>query len=71
MKYQIESGVPMPINLRNVKYPFKTMEIGDSFIIDNVNAQIISKAAYVFGKRNNKKFAVRTNDGTARIWRIQ
>lgn len=71
MKYQIESGVPMPINLRNVKYPFKTMEIGDSFIIDNVNAKIIHNAAYAFGKRNNKKFTVRTNDGTARIWRVQ
>lgn len=83
--YEIERGVPLPprANLAgHTKYPFGEMEIGDSFFIpiDTIDGKkpsdSVSSAAYVFGKRNNKKFTTRQvrEEGTIkgyRVWRVQ
>lgn len=53
------------------KYPFNTMEVGDSFEINGHAPDKVRNSAYAFGRMNNRKFAVRqTGEGSYRCWRI-
>lgn len=68
---KIDKDIPMPQHLsRNVKYPFGTLEIGDSFLV-NESRRLVSSAACAFGKNHNKKFTVRTTPEGMRCWRVK
>lgn len=78
MKIQIEKGVPVPKNItRKSKYPFREMEVGDSFFIkDNIDVkraqQKISAVAHMFCKKNPLyKFKTQAFDSGVRIWRTK
>jgi len=71
MNYVVEKNVPMPRSRNErgaYKYPFETMQVGDSFIAEK-GAQY---AAYAHAKRNQVKFCSRVVQGTnsVRVWRI-
>jgi len=67
---EIEKGIAIPErNLssgRACKYPWKTMEIGDSFFVSDTkpNSGMASK---IYGR----KFVSRTVDGGIRVWRTE
>jgi len=73
--YKIEKHVPIP-NLipSNKKYPFDKMGVGDSFVgMDEYNEKRYKRffsAASKYGKRNNKKFTIRTTPEGVRVWRV-
>jgi len=64
---KIEKSVPMPTE-RN-KYPFREMDIGDSFLVEVDVVKVIS-AAHAWGKVNNKKFSIKKVDAGHRCWRV-
>jgi len=71
--YEIEKGIEIPKVVRAAKpckYPWKTMEIGDSFFVERSAREMSSMIAHA-GKRWGKKFTVRTVDGGSRVWRIK
>lgn len=70
--FKIDKNVPMPAPYSRTKYPFRLMEIGDSFVIpDGVARQYISSYAANAGKRLGRKFSVRkAADGSVRCWRV-
>lgn len=74
--FAIEKNVAIPeaLNTRQGKYPYKSMEVGDSFFVPSddkgspTTKMRSSVAAYC--KRNNElKFIVREVEGGARVWR--
>lgn len=76
--YAIEKGVPMPD--RPARYPFRDMEIGDSFVVpirggehrEPIYRRRISAAASDFRKRTGLKWYFRTErdlDGL-RVFRV-
>lgn len=69
---KIEQNIPLPKHTtgRPPKYPFRDMEVNDSieFKEGTVNA---SRAAYMYGQRNDKKFTAIMTDGVLRIWRTE
>lgn len=70
---KIEKGIPLtnPVHPGGQrKYPFGEMELGDSFYWDGKRHRVDSAASY-YGKRNNKKFAVRKEGSGARCWRTE
>lgn len=78
--YPIEKGIPLPPSGFNTagapeKYPFRSMEVGDSFAIPcdaegkNKLVARISSAASWYGTRNHCKFAVRSLPNEIRVWR--
>lgn len=78
MKIKIEKGIPLPKNVtRKSKYPFREMEVGDSFFItDKEDAkrmqQKVSAVASMFSKKNSEyKFKTQAFDSGVRIWRIK
>ena len=70
--YEIEKNIP---TVRAYKYPFRDMEIGDSFLVpcvDDRAAKIdrskISGAAWYL---RPKKFSTRRVEGGIRVWRVK
>jgi hypothetical protein len=71
---KIDKGIPVPDSKAGpfAKYPFASMEIGDSFFSENISS--VGVAASFNGKKQGKKFICRrvTEDGIsgARVWRV-
>lgn len=63
----IEKNVPLPT--ASYKYPFDSMELGDSF---HVKTNKISASVYVYNKANkDKKFVSRKDGDGYRVWRTK
>ena len=74
----IEKGIPIPPKTRTVKfaYPFKDMEVGDSFPIgfSDKNFRKLYTSVKKFTKLNaGSKFTIRTNkdENFIRVWRVK
>lgn len=80
IEYIIEKNIPVPprAKFRKGRYPFREMEVGDSFTFNleysRENMSLASNAGRSWGKTQTpvKKFIVRkTEDNRIRIWRIE
>ncbi len=69
-QFDVEKGIPVPRSASGwVKYPFRQMEVGDSFFVAGATSKTLVNAAQ--GHRyEGRKYTVRTVDGGARVWRI-
>lgn len=70
--FAIDKNVPMPAPKRGrrSKYPFAQMRVGDSFSFDLKLRNTVSAAASAYASNNGVKFAMRSEGGNARIWRV-
>ena len=75
---KIEKGIPIPPpykpkNLNNTrpKYPFRHMEVGDSFFVPRLEAQRARSAASQQSSRSRRKFTTRKEGDGLRVWRIE
>ncbi len=73
-QYQIEKGVPLAPhgNKRHGGiYPFRDMEVGDSFVMDKPRVYAACAATQAAKKIGNVKFSTRIVDEShTRIWRV-
>ena len=65
----IEKGVPIPAGNES-KYPWRKMEIGDSFYVAGVNPTAIYTARARAQRETGFKFCVKGIDGGTRVWRV-
>jgi len=73
-EFVIEKGIELPDKRcmgRPDQYPWKKMEIGDSFYIPGKTGKGFSSAVYGAAKRNGIKMSIRTVAGGLRIWRVE
>lgn len=72
---QINKGIPVPDEAWGSKYPFREMEIGDSFFEAGGTVSKLQNAASHWRKKAGMKFKARQvcEDGVdgARIWRSE
>lgn len=70
--YEIDKDVPVPTNAvgGSPKYPWGTMERGDSFFVPNVPKGRLTAAVWAAQKKSGFRFTTRTVDGGIRVWRI-
>ena len=73
---KIEKNIPIPPGQRSSRYPWKEMEVGDSFRIDGFSRKQFNSlmtCGCTWAKRNNPsvKFIVRTENTGIRVWRIE
>lgn len=56
-----------------MKYPFSSMNVGDSFEVEDAPKTTVLNAAVSWASRHNKKakFTIRHKDGKTRIWRTK
>ncbi len=66
MTIEIEKGIPMPgkVRTRNGKYPWDTMEVGDSFMLADRAKKILIPA-----RLKPKIFRQAAVEGGIRVWR--
>ncbi|UOF81618.1 hypothetical protein [Bacteriophage sp.] len=64
----ISKSVPLPVPRR--RYPYKTMEVGDSFLVPDGKLQVVCNANYRAGKQLEKKFIARRTEEGVRVWRM-
>ena len=70
---EIDKNIPVPLYSGRggpAKYPWRQMDVGDSFFVANIKANTVSAAARLVGKRMGASFTVRKVDGGVRAWRI-
>lgn len=73
MKIKVEKDIPLKTSFgRESKYPFRLLEIGDSFQVP-VNAQAsVRRLAWSHAKLLGRAFAVRKEaGGLYRCWRVE
>lgn len=73
--YKIEKGVEPP-KLRDYiwgqRYPFRMMEVGDSFAFEVNDYTRVSSAMYVYIKKTPPvKFVIKKDGGGYRCWRVR
>lgn len=72
MTFTIEKNIRPPTS-GSTKYPFKEMEVGDSFFAPVLNPNqdnAIRTRTYGYGTQSGKKFSVRKVEGGVRVWRV-
>jgi hypothetical protein len=70
---RIDRNVPLPVgrNFRRTKYPFASMEVGDSFVFPaSANESSARSQSNVAGRKSGRKFSVRKTEAGLRCWRI-
>lgn len=55
---------------RPTVYPFPQMEVGDSFLVPFEKVASARACASYHAKKTKRKFTVKENKNTARIWRV-
>lgn len=65
---KVDKNVPLPS-----KWPFKDMQVGDSFAVpEGVGRTTVSIAALRYGRKHGGKFTVRLMpDRSFRCWRVE
>lgn len=70
--FEVEKDIPLPKTRQKLKkYPWDSMEIGDSFLVPKTEGKNARASAYASGFKSGRKYASRLQkDGTTRIWRL-
>ena len=71
MSIAIENNIPLPQERKRNTYPYRSMDIGDSFFIDNIAMNIVCNNNYQTAKRTGMKFTARREGNGVRVWRIE
>jgi hypothetical protein len=72
--YKIEKNIPVPHSSkgRKQRYPFASMEPGDSFLVADKELEAkVRMSANGYGYRHSKRFVVRLVDEGVRVWRAE
>jgi hypothetical protein len=65
---EVSKDVPIPPAKR--RYPYKDMDVGDSFFVSGGKLQVVCNANYRVGKKLSRKFIARCEEGGVRVWRL-
>lgn len=73
--YKIEKGIPVAkvSGLKGAReiYPWRIMDVGDSFFVPNKKTPNMSAAAHAAGVRHGIKLKCRAEGNGVRVWRVE
>jgi len=69
MSITIEKNIPTPPK-RNI-YPYRQMDVGDSFLVPEARIQIVSNNNYRVSKLTGMRFIARREGMGVRVWRTE
>jgi len=67
---QIDKKIPPPEEKKRNFYPYKSMEIGESFFVPEVETRLMCNNNNRVAKATGKKFVARREGNGVRVWRI-
>jgi len=65
---EVEKSIPLPEGKK--RYPYASMDIGDSFFVDAGKLQVVCNANYRASKRLGMQFIARKEVDGVRVWRV-
>lgn len=69
--FKIEQGIPVPLGDARSRYPFQSMNVGDSFALTPQQVRSARNSMHAYAKRSGTRFTLReVGDGVWRCWRI-
>lgn len=71
---KIEKNVPMPQHRDVVVYPYKDMEVGDSFVVKGDGRYLLATVCNrngKYGKKLGMRFTAKKVEGGVRVWRVE
>jgi len=68
---KIDKNIPIPGKIGATKYPFREMDVGDSFEVSRENLTAVRNAAGQAGLRLGRKYSVKAFNGSHRCWRVE
>ena len=72
MTVEIEKGIPLPpIRRRGPGYPFKSLSVGESFVVPDAPASRISANMSYWARKLGTKYTIRKIEEGYRVWRIK
>ena len=71
MTLSVEKKIPLPSDKKRNSYPYKVMEVGDSFYVPEGILQIVCNANYRAKKQLGRKFIARKDKEGIRVWRTE
>lgn len=66
---EIQKDIPLPEQKKRNFYPYKEMDVGESFLVPQGKIQIVCNANYRASKVLEKKFIARREGDGVRVWR--
>ena len=66
---EISKNIPVPDSKVKRQYPYKSMDVGDSFYVEGVSLQVICNGNYRYGKKLGAKFIAKKENAGVRVWR--
>lgn len=71
MTIEVDKNIPIPPEKKRNVYPYKVMNVGESFYIPEGKLQIVCNANYRSGKQLGRKFIARKENEGVRVWRTE
>ena len=73
MTFEIASNIPIPNPQkgRRAKYPWRVMEVGDSFFVPDKKTNFIAGVAWHQKYRYGTEWTCRAENGGVRVWRTK
>ena len=71
MTIEVDKNIPIPPEKKRNVYPYKVMNVGESFYIPDGKLQIVCNANYRSGKQLGRKFIARKENEGVRVWRTE
>jgi len=68
---EVDKNIPIPPEKKRNVYPYKVMNVGESFYIPDGKLQIVCNANYRSGKQLGRKFIARKENEGVRVWRTE
>jgi len=65
----VELSKDVPLPEPKIRYPYRAMEVGDSFMVHGGKLQVVCNANYRAGKRLGMTFIARREPEGVRVWR--
>jgi hypothetical protein len=68
----IDKNVPLPPPKRGPEatFPWQSMEVGDSFLVEGRSQSSVASHGSLAGQRYGRKFTTRKEGDGVRVWRI-
>ena len=70
MTLAVDKGTPLPEEKKRNVYPYKQMDVGDSFFAPDAQITVMCNLQYRMSKRTGMKFTARKEGNGVRVWRI-
>lgn len=71
MSIAIDRGIPLPEVKKFNHYPYKTMQVGESFFVPGVSVKLMCNNNGRMNKITGMKFTARKEKDGVRVWRIE